>query len=107
MRSLFRGLKPRLMAAFLLLTLLGAVAATGASYATARTLLLEDAQDGFMNPLVKDVRDYAPRLTVPPAQRDLDDFATYLRGTAVVLFEGLRSRNGPDPSFIPRRCAAC
>ncbi|WP_434442604.1 sensor histidine kinase [Lentzea sp. E54] len=101
MRSLFRGLKPRLMAAFLLLTLLGAVAATGASYATARTLLLEDAQNGFMNPLVKDVRDYAPRLTVPPAQRDLDDFATYLRGTAVVLFEGLRSRNGPDPSFIP------
>jgi two-component system sensor histidine kinase MtrB len=101
MRSLFRGLKPRLMAAFLLLTLLGAVAAAGASYATARTLLLEDAQDGFMNPLVDDVREYAPRLTVPPAQQDLDDFASFLRGKGVVLYEGLRSRSGPDPAFIP------
>ncbi|SEQ37952.1 ATP-binding protein [Lentzea albida] len=102
MRSLLRGLRPRLMAAFLLLTVLGAVGAAGASYATARTLLLEDAQDGFMNPLVADVREYAPRrLAVPPAQQDLDDFATYLRGSAVVLYEGMRSRNGPDPSFVP------
>ncbi|SER84494.1 two-component system, OmpR family, sensor histidine kinase MtrB [Lentzea xinjiangensis] len=101
MRSLFRGLRPRLMAAFLLLTLLGAVAAAGATYATARNLLLEDAQNRFMNPLVEDVRIYAPRLTVPPRQQDLDDFATYLRGSAVVLFEGRRSRSGPDQSFIP------
>ncbi|WP_329793153.1 HAMP domain-containing sensor histidine kinase [Lentzea sp. DG1S-22] len=101
MRSLLRGLKPRLMAAFLLLTVLGAVGAAGASYATARTLLLEDAQDGFMNPLVGDVRDYAPRLTVPPAQQDLEDFAKYLRGSAVVLYGDLRSHHGPDPSFIP------
>ncbi|SDK16365.1 two-component system, OmpR family, sensor histidine kinase MtrB [Lentzea albidocapillata subsp. violacea] len=101
MRSLLRGLRPRLMAAFLLLTVLGAVGAAGASYATARTLLLEDAQDGFMNPLVQDVRDYAPRLTVPPAQEDLDGFGSYLRGSAVVVYEGLRSASGPDPSFIP------
>ncbi|MFD5825655.1 ATP-binding protein [Lentzea sp. NPDC060358] len=101
MRSVFRGLRPRLMAAFLLLTLLGAVAAAGASYATARTLLLEDAQDGFMNPIVDDVRDYAPRLTVPPSQQDLDDFASFLRGKGVVLYDGLRSRSGPDPSFVP------
>ncbi|MDX3661940.1 ATP-binding protein [Streptomyces sp. ID05-26A] len=101
MRSLFRGLRPRLMAAFLLLTVLGAVGAAGASYATARTLLLEDAQDNFMNPLVKDVRDYAERLTVPPAQEDLDGFGTYLRGSAVVVYQDLRSTQGPDPSFIP------
>ncbi|MDT7783207.1 MAG: two-component system, OmpR family, sensor histidine kinase MtrB [Pseudonocardiales bacterium] len=88
------------MAAFLLLTLLGAVAAAGASYATARNLLLEDAQDSFMNPLVKDVHDYAPRLTVPPSQQDLDEFASYLRGTAVIAYEGLRSR-GPDMSIVP------
>ncbi|KJK35481.1 histidine kinase [Lentzea aerocolonigenes] len=100
MRALFRGLRPRLMAAFLLLTLLGAVAAAGASYATARNLLLEDAQDSFMNPLVKDVRDYASRLTVPPAQQDLDDFASYLRGAAVITYEGLRSR-GPDMTLVP------
>ncbi|MET8758708.1 HAMP domain-containing sensor histidine kinase [Lentzea sp. NPDC004782] len=102
MRSLLRGLRPRLMAAFGLLTLLGAVAAAGASYATARNLLLEDAQDGFMNPLVKDVRDYAPKLTVPPAQQDLDKFASYLRGTAFVSYEGLRAHSGPDlSSTIP------
>ncbi|MGW6444378.1 ATP-binding protein [Lentzea sp. NPDC055074] len=101
MRSLFRGLRPRLMAAFLLLTVLGAVGAAGASYATARTLLLEDAQDNFMNPLVKDVRDYAHRLTVPPAQEDLDGFGTYLRGSAVVVYQDLRSATGPDPAFIP------
>ncbi|MCP2248451.1 sensor histidine kinase [Lentzea aerocolonigenes] len=101
MRALFRGLKPRLMAAFLLLTLLGAVAATGASYATARNLLLEDAQNGFMNPLVDDVRNAAERLKVPPAQQDLDEFQASLRSPAVVIFDGLRSRNGPDPSAAP------
>ncbi|SDG12219.1 two-component system, OmpR family, sensor histidine kinase MtrB [Lentzea fradiae] len=106
MRWVPRGLKPRLMAAFLLLTVLGAAGAAGASYATARTLLLEDAQDGFMNPLVDDVRDYALSLTVPPAQQDLDDFATYLRGKGVVLYEGMRSRGGPDPSFIPEEMRA-
>lgn len=101
MRSLFRGLKPRLMAAFLLLTLLGAVAAAGASYATARNLILEDAQNGFMNPLVQDVRDYAPRLTVPPTQKDLDDFSAYLRGGATVTYGDLRSRTGPVLSTMP------
>ncbi|WP_394621012.1 sensor histidine kinase [Lentzea sp. JNUCC 0626] len=101
MRSLLRGLRPRLMAAFLLLTVLGAVGAAGASYATARTLLLEDAQDGFMNPLVANVREYAHQLSVPPTQRDLDAFAGYLRGSSVVLYGDLRSGTGPTPSFIP------
>ncbi|GGU33786.1 two-component sensor histidine kinase [Lentzea flava] len=97
---MFRGLKPRLMAAFLLLTLLGAVAAAGASYATARNLLLEDAQNSFMNPLVEDVRNYAPRLRVPPDQQDLDDFGSFLRGSATVVYENLRARNTPDPSAL-------
>lgn len=101
MRSLLWGLKPRLMAAFLLLTLLGAVAAAGASYATARNLILEDAQSGFMSPLVQDVRDYAERLTVPPTQQDLDDFSSYLRGRATVTYNELRSRSGPDLSIMP------
>ncbi|HEX8865564.1 MAG TPA: two-component sensor histidine kinase, partial [Lentzea sp.] len=105
MRTLLRGLRPRLMAAFLLLTLLGAVAAAGASYATARNLLLEDAQDSFMNPLVKDVTAYATRLTVPPAQQDLDEFAAYLRGTAVVVYENLSSR-GADMSSVPSEMRA-
>lgn len=101
MRTRFLGLKTRLMAAFTLLTLLGAVAAAGASYATARNLLLQDAQDGFMNPLVEDVRNYAHRLTVPPAQQDLDEFGSYLRGAAVVVYQDLHSRFGPDPSVLP------
>jgi two-component system, OmpR family, sensor histidine kinase MtrB len=101
MRSLFRGLRPRLMAAFLLLTLLGAVAAAGAAYATARNLLLEDAQNSFMNPLVDEVRNYAPRLRVPPAQQDLDDLQSDLRSPAVVVYQGLRSQNGPDPGSVP------
>lgn len=101
MRSLLRGLRPRLMAAFLLLTLLGAVAATGASYATARNLLLEDAQNGFMNPLVEEVRNYAPRLTVPPTQQDLDEFQSSLRNRAVVVYGDLRSRIAPDFGVVP------
>ncbi len=97
----FRGLKPRLMAAFALLTLLGAVAAAGLSYANARNLLLADAQDGFMNPLVEEVRDYTQRVRVPPTQQDLDDMATYLRSSSVVVYKGMRSRSGPDPGFVP------
>lgn len=94
------------MAAFLLLTLLGAVAAAGASFATARNLILEDAQNGFMNPLVQDVRDYAFRLVVPPSQKDLDDFSSYLRGGATVTYGDLRSRNGPDLSTVPAEMRA-
>ncbi len=101
MRARFLGLKPRLMAAFALLTLLGAVAAAGLSYATARNLLLADAQDSFMNPLVEEVRDYTPRMTVPPTQQDLDDMASYLRGSAVVVYQDKRSRTGPDLSYFP------
>ncbi|MEU7475990.1 HAMP domain-containing sensor histidine kinase [Lentzea sp. NPDC042327] len=96
-----RGLKPRLMAAFALLTLLGAVAAAGLSYANARSLLLSDAQDGFMNPLVEEVRDYAPRVPVPPTQQDLDDMATYLRSSSVVVYQGMRSRSGSALDFVP------
>ncbi|MGZ3146888.1 sensor histidine kinase [Lentzea chajnantorensis] len=96
-----RGLKPRLMAAFALLTLLGAVAAAGLSYANARSLLLSDAQDGFMNPLVEEVRDYAPRVAVPPTQQDLDDMATYLRSSSVVVYQGMRSRSGSALDFVP------
>lgn len=101
MRARFLGLKPRLMAAFALLTLLGAVAAAGLSYATARNLLLADAQDGFLNPLVEEVRDYTPRMTVPPTQQDLDDMAAGLRGNAVVVFQDKRSRTGPALSRFP------
>ncbi|ANZ43580.1 two-component sensor histidine kinase [Lentzea guizhouensis] len=89
------------MAAFALLTLLGAVAAAGLSYANARNLLLADAQDGFMNPLVEEVRDYTPRVAVPPTQQDLDEMATYLRSSSVVVYQGMRSQAGPDLEFVP------
>ncbi|TWP50849.1 HAMP domain-containing histidine kinase [Lentzea tibetensis] len=99
--AFWRGLRPRLMAAFTVVTLLGAVAASGASYATARNTLLDDAQNEVMNPLKDEVTAYANRLELPPTQQTLNDFATSLQSYVVVVYQDERSQTGPDLASIP------
>ncbi|MGC7100432.1 ATP-binding protein [Amycolatopsis lurida] len=87
------GLRPRLLAAFALATVLGAAAASGASYVSARTTMLTTAQDDFMNEVKQRVIDTLPQLSVPPGQADLDTLAQRIDGPAVVAYQG-RSSTG-------------
>jgi two-component system sensor histidine kinase MtrB len=95
------GLRPRLVAAFALVTLFGAMAAAGASYVSARTTILAGFQDQTMNHLKDQITSFAPSLTLPPTQQSLDAFASSLKVSAVVIYKNLRSTTGPSLSDIP------
>jgi two-component system sensor histidine kinase MtrB len=100
------GLRPRLIAAFALVTLFGAMAAAGASYVSARTTILAGFQDQTMNRLKDQITSFAPSLTLPPTQQSLDAFATSLKVSAVVIYQDLQSTTGPSLSEIPAELRA-
>ncbi|OKJ96388.1 sensor histidine kinase [Amycolatopsis sp. CB00013] len=96
------GLRPRLILAFAAMTIIGAAAAAGASYVSARNAILEAVQDAAMNQLKDRVAAYGRPLSTPPTQEQLNDFAGSLRLNAVAVYSDLRSANGPDlATFSP------
>ncbi|UMP03647.1 HAMP domain-containing sensor histidine kinase [Amycolatopsis sp. EV170708-02-1] len=99
---LLSGLRPRLILAFAAMTIIGAAAAAGASYVSARTEILEAVQDAAMNQLKDRVSAYGRPLSTPPTQDQLNDFAGSLRLNAVAVYRDMRSVNGPDlTTFSP------
>ncbi|MEU3768571.1 HAMP domain-containing sensor histidine kinase [Amycolatopsis keratiniphila] len=99
---LLSGLRPRLILAFAAMTIIGAAAAAGASYVSARNAILEAVQDAAMNQLKDRVAAYGRPLSTPPTQEQLNDFAGSLRLNAVAIYRNLRSVNGPDlTTFSP------
>jgi two-component system sensor histidine kinase MtrB len=99
---LLSGLRPRLILAFAAMTIIGAAAAAGASYVSARNAILEAVQDAAMNQLKDRVAAYGRPLSTPPTQEQLNDFAGSLRLNAVAVYRDLRSVNGPDlTTFSP------
>ncbi|MEU4672654.1 HAMP domain-containing sensor histidine kinase [Amycolatopsis sp. NPDC023774] len=101
LRPWLSGLRPRLVLSFAAMTLVGAAAAAGASYVTARTTILQGVQDPAMVQLRDQVTAYLPQMTLPPDQRQLDNLADNLKGTTVAIYHDLRSRSGLDPSALP------
>ncbi len=96
------GLRPRLILAFAAMTLIGAAAAAGASYVSARNAILEAVQNAAMNQLKDRVAAYGRPLSTPPTQEQLNDFAGSLRLNAVAVYRDMRSINGPDlTTFSP------
>ncbi|WP_410598131.1 ATP-binding protein [Amycolatopsis sp. lyj-90] len=93
---LLSGLRPRLILAFAAMTIIGAAAAAGASYVSARNAILEAVQNAAMNQLKDRVSAYGRPLSTPPTQEQLNDFAGSLRLTAVAVYRDTRSVNGPD-----------
>lgn len=93
---LLSGLRPRLILAFAAMTIIGAAAAAGASYVSARNAILKAVQDAAMDQLKDRVGAYARPLSTPPTQDQLNDFAGSLRLNAVAVSGNLRSVNGPD-----------
>ncbi|MFJ8916297.1 ATP-binding protein [Amycolatopsis sp. NPDC102389] len=99
---LLSGLRPRLILAFAAMTIIGAAAAAGASYVSARNAILEAVQNAAMNQLKDRVSTYGRPLSTPPTQEQLNDFAGSLRLNAVAVYKNLRSVNGPDlTTFSP------
>ncbi|MEV4147799.1 HAMP domain-containing sensor histidine kinase [Amycolatopsis sp. NPDC049691] len=101
-RSWLAGLRPRLVAAFAVIMILGATAAAGASYVSARNAILEGIQDQTMLKLRDQIVAYLPTITLPPTQATLDAFAAALKPSgALVVYRNLHSSSGMTPQDVP------
>lgn len=101
-RSWLAGLRPRLVAAFAVIMILGATAAAGVSYVSARRAILEGIQDQTMLKLRDQIAAYLPTVSLPPSQSSLDAFATALKSSnALVVYRELHSSSGPSIDDVP------
>ncbi|WP_326837921.1 HAMP domain-containing sensor histidine kinase [Amycolatopsis rhabdoformis] len=100
-RAWLSGLRPRLVLAFAAMTVVGAAAAAGASYVSARTTILRAVQDPVMDQLRDQVTAYLPQLALPPDEAQLDALADNVNnGNATAVYGGLSSRPGFTPSLL-------
>ncbi|MEV6643255.1 HAMP domain-containing sensor histidine kinase [Amycolatopsis sp. NPDC051371] len=101
-RSWLAGLRPRLVAAFAVIMILGATAAAGASYVSARNAILKGIQDQTMLKLRDQIVAYLPTVSLPPTQATLDAFAAALKPSgALVVYHNLYSSSGMGPDQVP------
>lgn len=77
-RSLPRGLRARLVVAFLLVAAVSALTTAALTYREARTAILQRSQDTAIQDLRGQVNSLAPDLAVPPTREDLEEFARQL-----------------------------
>lgn len=68
-RSLPRGLRARLVVAFLLVAAVSALTTAALTYREARTAILQRSQDTAIQDLRGQVNSLAPDLAVPPTDR--------------------------------------
>lgn len=102
LRSWLSGLRPRLVASFAVITILGAGAAAGASYGIARTTILKGVQDQTVLQLRDQINTYLPTMTLPPSEGALESFTRSLTGDVVAVYKGTsRSRTGMALSSVP------
>ncbi|WP_407548890.1 ATP-binding protein [Streptomyces sp. Pv4-95] len=76
--QLLRGLRARLVVAFLLVAAVSALTTAGLTYREARNAILQRSQDIAVNDLREQINSLAPELPVPPSQSDLDFFRVQL-----------------------------
>jgi two-component system sensor histidine kinase MtrB len=104
LRQWLAGLRPRLVLAFAAMTLVGAAAAAGASYVSARTTILSGVQDPAMTQLRDQVTVYLPQLRLPPDQAQLDRFAKNLKnlkGSPIVVYRDLTGGSSFTLQSVP------
>jgi two-component system sensor histidine kinase MtrB len=101
-RSWLAGLRPRLVAAFAVIMILGATAAAGASYVSARNAILKGIQDQTMLKLRDQIVAYLPTVSLPPTQATLDAFAAALKPSgALVVYHDLHATSGMSVDQVP------
>ncbi|MDA3644781.1 HAMP domain-containing histidine kinase [Saccharopolyspora indica] len=100
-RALLSGLRPRLVLAFAVMTVVGAGAASGASYVSARNTILSAAQDPAMEQMRDQITAYLPQLTAPPDKAQLNALAENVNdGNSIAYYGELRSRHGFRPELL-------
>ncbi|MFJ9407870.1 ATP-binding protein [Streptomyces sp. NPDC101393] len=77
-RQPLRGLRARLVVAFLLVAAVSALTTAALTYREARNAILQRSQDIAVNDLRAQINSLAPELQVPPSQADLDSFRVQL-----------------------------
>ncbi|MGA4840661.1 ATP-binding protein [Streptomyces sp. G45] len=98
-----RGLRTRLVVAFLAVALLGTVTATALAYREASDALLKRAQDSAQDDLRARVDILAPDFGIPPDQRSLKRFAASVaaglaeRPLVVARYENLKAASDGPP----------
>ncbi|WP_223769193.1 ATP-binding protein [Streptomyces huiliensis] len=78
LRTLARGLRARLVIAFLLVAALSALATAALTFREARTAILQRTQDTAVDALRGQVNSQAPNVDFPPDTKDLATFAANL-----------------------------
>ncbi|WP_328611340.1 HAMP domain-containing histidine kinase [Amycolatopsis sp. NBC_00345] len=92
LRQWLAGLRPRLVLSFAAMTLVGAAAAAGASYVSARTTILSGVQDPALIQLRDQVIAYLPQLRLPLDQSQVDRFGINFKGVStLVVYRDLHS----------------
>ncbi|GAB3488704.1 sensor histidine kinase [Amycolatopsis cihanbeyliensis] len=94
------GLRVRLLLAFVLVTVVGAVAAAWASYGSARGSLVSEAQQRTTEDVQRRVGSVAIDLTYPPDQEALDRLRSAVGGPALVTYGRLTSAEGADLGLL-------
>lgn len=96
-----RGLRARLLVAFVLVTVLGAAAAAWSSAGSASTALVTSTQQRITEGLAGRLGAITPQLTYPPDQDALDRLRTAAGENAVVTYRDLRSAAGTGTELVP------
>jgi len=97
MRLWPRGLRARLLVAFVLVTVLGAAAAAWSSAGSASTALVTSTERRIAEGIAGRLGAITPQLTYPPDQDALDRLRTAAGANTVVTYRTLRSSAGTDP----------
>ncbi|MCU1687913.1 MAG: sensor histidine kinase [Amycolatopsis sp.] len=96
-----KGIRPRLILAFIVVALVATVAASGASYVSGRRAVLTAAQDDYMTTLRDNINTIAPTITMPPDQTTLDLVARKLGYDATIVYQGMNSSQSAALSWFP------
>lgn len=95
-----RGLRARLLITFVLVAVLGAVAAAWSSAASASASLVTASQQQIAKTLTAQIGTVTAQLTFPPDQTALDLLRAAVGGDTVVTYQNLRSSAGADTELI-------
>ncbi|WP_394619348.1 sensor histidine kinase [Lentzea sp. JNUCC 0626] len=91
-----RGLRSRLLVAFVLVTVFGAGAAAWSSAGSASAALVTSAEQRLTESVTRQITAVAPGLTFPPDQEALERLRAAVGPHTTVTYRGLSSADGPD-----------
>ncbi len=95
-----RGLRPRLLVAFVLVAVLGAATASWSSADSASNALVAVTQQRLTETIAGQVGAIAPQLTYPPDQATLDRLRAAVGPDTLVTYRALRSQDGANVGLI-------